>query len=73
MNRNPNASTDEDHSDGQLRIAWRYENLSLNQNTETNKPVFGNTYDLGAPMKSSFIDKAEINQWNETICDSRKS
>ena len=65
LHNSANGPISEDELDFQLRIAWRYEDLSLIETVDKNVPVFGNTYDLGVRIKSSIIEKAEIKRWRE--------
>ncbi|KZC10163.1 PREDICTED: elongator complex protein 4 [Dufourea novaeangliae] len=51
------------HSDEQMKIAWRYQNMKVVDSSPTGGQAFGHFYDLTKTMERETIEEADITQW----------
>jgi len=51
--------------DEQMKIAWRYQNMSVIDSSPAGGQMFGHFYDLTTRMQPDILKRANIKQWHE--------
>ncbi|XP_031849119.1 elongator complex protein 4 [Nomia melanderi] len=59
------------HSDDQMKIAWRYQNMKVVDSSPSGGQSFGHFYDLKKTMDKETIDKADITHWYDNSCPTK--
>lgn len=59
--------------DGQMRIAWRYQNMKIVDSSPTGSQAFGHFYDLTKSMQQEFLKDANVTNWQKSNVEERSS
>lgn len=67
------SSSQMQHLDEQMKIAWRYQNMKVVDQSPSGGQSFGHYYDLAKKVEIEKIEKANVTQWYDDSCPTKDS